>query len=157
MISSFLQHDPNLVSMVTSKNMYPVQVLATNQWSVRPYVETFAGGRVLQARELCVHVWYVDDPQYGRLRCLIARLERLEYSVDGGVTFAPYACPDRRALLRLLRQDDNNRYYNTLAYIDALVDDQAISIPRALENPKPPYMWPLWEALDFENEEDEKV
>jgi hypothetical protein len=157
-ILSFLDRNTKSLNFAGEESLYEVTILRTNQWDVTPYVEEFADGQSLRADQLAIKVWYIDDPQHGRLRVLITYMNRLEYSVDGGETYKPITtngAPYFGMFELLKREDDSVR--NTLSFVDGLVDDQEVSILQALLDPRKPFMWPWWVALDIENEEDDKI
>jgi hypothetical protein len=159
-ILSFLERNTKRgLNFVGEESLHEVNILRTNQWDVMPYAEEFADGQSLRANQLAIKVWYIDDPHHGRLRVLITYMNRLAYSVDGGETYSPIPISGAPyfGLLKLLKRDDDQVIKNTLAFVDGLVDDQEVSISQALYDPKQPFMWPWWEALDLKNEEDEKV
>jgi hypothetical protein len=158
-ISEFLNRNPDLRCRSGKWVICPVGVLASNQWSITPYIEEFSEYQSLRSDDLVVNVWYIDDPHHGRLRCLAASIHRLECSTDAGKTYSPI--PMRGVpyfgMFKLLKRDDDQVIKNTLAFVDGLVDDQEVSIPQALLDPKKPFMWPWWMALDLENKEEDKL
>jgi hypothetical protein len=157
-ILSFLDRNKQRFDFVDEGSLYEVTILRTNQWKITPYIEEFSERQSLRSDDLVVNVWYIDDPHHGRLRCLITHMNRLEYSVDGGETYSPIPTNSTShfGMFKLLKREDYS-VRNTLAFVDGLVDDQEVSILQALHDPKQPFMWPWWEALDLKNEEDEKV
>lgn len=146
-------------AFVDEGSLYKVTILRTNRWRITPYIEEFSELQALRSDDMVVNVWYIDDPHHGRLRVLITYMNRLEYSVDGGETYKPIFTNSTPhfGLFKLLKRDNDQVIKNTLAFVDSLVDDQEVSILQALHDPKQPFMWPLWTALDLENEEDDKL
>jgi hypothetical protein len=154
-ILQFLDRNKQRFAFVDEGSLYKVTILRTNRWRITPYIEEFSERQSLRADQLAIKVWYIDDPQHGRLRCLITHMNGMKYSVDSGETYKPITTNGGPyfGMFELLKQEDDS-VRNTLAVVDGLVDDQEVSISQALLDPKKPFMWPFWVALDLENEED---
>jgi hypothetical protein len=155
-ILSFLERNKQRFDFVDEGSLYEVTILRTNQWKVAPYAEEFSERQSLRSDDLVVNVWYIDDPHHGRLRCLITHMNGMKYSVDSGETYNPISISGAPhfGLFKLLKRDNDQVIKNALAFVDGLVDDQEVSISQAVQDPKQPFMWPLWVTLDLENEED---